>query len=320
MTLVDLIKNASGVLIVCHTLPDGDALGAGFALFRVCELLEIPADFLCDSPLPKQYEFIDNSDKFRKKKACTYDLSIAVDCADEFRMGEQNDLFFSTDNTINIDHHISNTNFAKYNFTKPDASSTCEIIFGLLKNNPELIDDYVAEYLYMGISSDTGHFRHSNTGSGAYYAAAELLKHNFNTASIVDELYRSNSAEKLQLLGIALNKMRFYCDEKFAIIVLSHKDLVECCCRMSDTEGIIDYPMTIKQLEVAVCMSQQSQSSFKVSFRSKNIDVSVVAAKFGGGGHKLAAGCVVNGDYNTCVKKVIDAVTEQINEWNYKCQ
>ena len=114
------------------------------------------------------------------------------------------------------------------------------------------------------------------------------------------------------MIGVALNKMKFYENNRICVIALSQKDILNCGCQLSDTEGIIDFPMTVRDVEVAVCMSQQSGSSFKVSFRSKGPNVAAIAGKFGGGGHVLASGCVVNGEFNDCVKKVVKAITEDI--------
>lgn len=309
-TLIDAIKNAENIFIVCHVRPDGDCLGAGFAVMRVCEKLGKKVDFCCDSPIPAHYAFLSDANKLNDCRHCDYDLAIAVDCADEFRMGKFGDVFFSAKSTVNVDHHITNTMFGGENIVNGSASSTCEILFGLLKDG--YIDANIAEYLYMGISTDTGHFRHNNTSPETLVTAAALLGYDFDVEKLIDNLYRSNPIEKLKLIGVALNKMRFFENNRICVIALSQKDINGCGCALSDTEGIIDYPMTIKEVEVAVCMSQQSGSSFKVSFRSKGPNVAAIAGKFGGGGHVLASGCVVNGDFNGCIAKVVKAITEDI--------
>lgn len=165
----------------------------------------------------------------------------------------------------------------------------------------------------MGISTDTGHFRHNNTSPETLNAAAELIRYKFNVSALIDNLYRSNPIGKLKLIGVALNKSDFLKINRICVYcVISKRIFPVAIALLSDTEGIIDYPMTIKEVEVAVCMSQQSGSSFKVSFRSKGPDVAAIAGKFGGGGHILASGCVVNGDFNGCVNKVVAAITEDI--------
>lgn len=304
------IKLAENVLVVCHVRPDGDCLGAGFAVTALCNKLNKKVDFLCESELPEHYAFIDKSAIFNKSTCDFYDLAIAVDCADEFRLGKIGDIFFNVKNTVNIDHHVTNTKFAGLNIVKGDASSTCEILFNEIIDSG-YVDAVIAEYLYMGISTDTGHFRHSNTSPATLTVAAELLKYKFDVTGLIDCLYRSNTAEKLQLIGLSINKMRYYADGKLCVIALSRRDLNDCGCTLADTEGLIDYPMTVKGVQVAVCMSQQSGTSFKVSFRSKGPDVSKIAGKFGGGGHILASGCVVNGEYNACIEKVVAAVLEE---------
>ena len=307
--LINAIDKAENIFVVCHVRPDGDCLGAGFAVTRVCEKLGKKVDFMCDSPLPTHYAFVPDAKKFNEASLDCYDLAIAVDCADEFRMGRFGDVFFSVKSTVNVDHHVTNTNFASENIIMDKASSTCEILFGLLN---EYVDAAIAEYLYMGISTDTGHFRHNNTSPETLNVAAELIRYNFDTEKLIDNLYRSNPVGKLKLIGVALNKMKFYENNRICVIALSQKDILNCGCQLSDTEGIIDFPMTVRDVDVAVCMSQQSGSSFKVSFRSKGPNVAAIAGKFGGGGHVLASGCVVNGEFNDCVKKVVKAITEDI--------
>lgn len=309
--IISAIEKANDILIVCHVRPDGDCLGAGFALHNILCKLQKNVDFVCDSPFPPHYGFIKNRAVFGEVNCEKYDLAIAVDCADEFRLGAYADRFFSAPVTVNIDHHATNTRFAAINRVDAEASSTCEIVYYIMRESG-LIDVQIAENLYMGISTDTGHFRHSNTSPQTLCTGGELLKYGFDAVKLVDNLYRSNTAEKMRLIGVALNKMRYYLGGKLAVIALSQRDLKECGCVLSDTEGLIDYPMTVGEVEVAVCMTQQSPSSFKVSFRSKGPDVAAVAGKFGGGGHILASGCVVNGTFNACVAKVVQAVAEQL--------
>ncbi len=310
-TINELIESADSCIIICHIRPDGDCLGAGFALSKLLRNKRKKVDFVCDSEMPAHYSFIKNSNYLNDINYFDYDLAISLDCADEFRLGKYSDNFFDCANTVNIDHHATNTCFGGLNIVDDSASSTCEILYYLFKNDPQFDSD-IAENLYMGISTDTGHFRHDNTTAATFSAAAELINYDFDATCLINNLYRSNSMGKLKLIGLAINKLRYFCNNQVGLIALTQKDLSECNCLMSDTEGLIDYPMTVSDVKVAVCMSQQSPVSFKVSFRSKKIDVSKVAAKFGGGGHVLASGCVVNGDYNQCINKVITALSEEL--------
>ena len=290
--------------------PDGDCLGAGFALTKICDKIGRNVDFVCDTDMPDHYKFIKGAERLNDVKFSDYDLGIAVDCADEYRLGKYYHAFFDCKNTINIDHHVTNTRFGNINVVNGKASSTCELLYSLISNE-NVIDDDIAEYLYMGISTDTGHFKHSNTTSETFAVASKIISYNFDRVALTDNIYRSNTLSKLNLISLAISKMQFFENGKICVIAMSRNDLESVGCTMADTEGIIDYPMSLASVKVAVCMSQQSQNSFKVSFRSKSIDVAYVASKFGGGGHVLASGCVINGDKNHCINKIVEAISEE---------
>lgn len=312
MKLLDCIKNAKNVLIVGHVRPDGDCFGSGFALKRVLENLGAKVDFVVDSELPEQYSFMKGFDTVNKRNLTSYDLAISVDCADELRLGNYYSIFKGCKSSINIDHHITNTNFGKINFVK-DVSSTCELLYYLIKDD-NLVDDLVAESLYTGLSTDTGHFKHSNTKQETFLMASDLISYNFNPQYVHDKIYRNTSIKRTKLIAKALNSIRFYKDNRIAIITITMDMLKECDCLMPDTEGIIDFGMNIGCVDVAVCMTQQAKHSYKVSFRSKNVNVAEAAMTFGGGGHILAAGCVVNGYYEDCISKILKSITDGMED------
>lgn len=304
MTPIDAIKKANDVLIVCHIRPDGDCLGSGFALTRIAEKLGKRVDFVCDSPFPPAYSFIKDHDKFNKIKCDRYDLAIAVDCADSARMGGFGEAYRKCPVTLNIDHHKTNDGFGKYNFIAPEISSTCELLYSLIKNDGVIGADEATD-LYLGISTDTGNFMHSNTLPDTLKAASELLALGADLDSIVNGFYRNNTKNKLALVARAVNSMRYFDDDKVVVMTVTQKDLTETGCVLSDTEGLIDYGMSVGSVKVAVCMTEQRERSYKVSLRSKGADVSLIAGAFGGGGHKQASGCVVNGYYEDVVEKIV---------------
>ncbi|MBR2988281.1 MAG: hypothetical protein IKC64_01000, partial [Clostridia bacterium] len=149
-----------------------------------------------------------------------------------------------------------------------------------------------------------------NSTARAHIVASKLIEYGANTNYIIDGVYRNNTVEKLKLTAKALQSFRFFKNNKIVVITLTKKDMEECGCTLADTEGIIDYGMSIGSVEVAVCMSEQNIRSYKVSFRSKGANVAQSATTFGGGGHKLASGCVVNGHYEDVVDKIVKSVTD----------
>lgn len=314
--LINYIKKSKLVLIICHIRPDGDSLGSGFALKKIAESFGKRVDFVCDSDKPAHYEFLPdyselNNIKYSDKNS-KYDLVIAVDCGDESRMGKYYSQFKKAKVSVNIDHHITNNNFGAVAYVYPDYSSTCELIYDMIEGDYK-IDKTVATYLMLGISTDTGHFRHNNTSENTMKVASKLLACGADMQFIINGVYKNNTKNKLDLIAKAINSFRFFHNGEIVVITLTKKDMESCSCTLADTEGIIDYGMSIGSVQVAICMSEQNVRSYKVSFRSKSVDVAQSAMVFGGGGHKLASGCVVNGYYEDVVDKVVKSVTDTMD-------
>ncbi len=309
MTIIQAITKAEKILIVCHIRPDGDCLGAGFVLKRIAENMGKKVDFVTDSDRPPHYAFISGFETLNDVKYGNYDLGIAVDCADDLRLGKYIKQYLRCKKTFNIDHHQTNNRYGQVNYVQPDKSSTCELLFDLIEND-DVIDSEVATLLYLGISTDTGNFMHNNTQPSTLLAASKLMEKGADLQKIVNGFYKNNTKNKIMLTAKAIDSMRFFCDDSIVIMTITKKMLAECGCQLSDTEGLIDYGMSIGSVRAAVCMSEQNVRSYKVSYRAKDVDVAAAAKTFGGGGHKLAAGCVVNGYYEDVVAKVLKSITD----------
>ena len=302
-------KNPRSVLVIGHQRPDGDCIGAGLALKHICEKHGVACDFVFDSPVPAHFSFMPQFDTLNVQKNKNYDTVICVDCADHLRTGRYIGYVNGAEISVNIDHHQTNNRFAKQNFVVPEASSTCEVLFDLLEPRGE-IDDTVAYCLFVGLSTDTGHFMHGNTTAKVFRTAARLAEYRIDTHEIASYIYKNTTVEKTRLIARAIQSMRFFADGKICVISVHASDLAACGCVLADTEGLIDYGMMIGTVEVAVCISEQKSELYKVSYRSKGADVAAAAGVFGGGGHKLAAGCTVCGMYEDVVRKVVKSVTD----------
>ncbi|MCL2062583.1 MAG: bifunctional oligoribonuclease/PAP phosphatase NrnA [Firmicutes bacterium] len=317
MQLLSLIKDAKSILIVCHKKPDGDTLGAGFALWQLCRALSKPADIAADTSHPPPYGFIPDFDALNRPAQKKYDLVFAVDCAEAARMGKFAD-YAQSAVCVNIDHHKTNDYFGKHNYVIPELSSTCEALYGLLKKegvfaagafSPETVKK-IAYSLFVGLSTDTGHFMHSSVTAQTFITAAELAATGIDFHRIGQSLYRANSVQKTKLIAAAIQSMRFFRNDEICVLTVSLADIEKTGCLSSDTEGLIDFGMNISAVQVAVLITQQNEKLYKVSFRSKGLDVSNVAGVFGGGGHVRASGCIVSGYYEDVVDKVVKAVTD----------
>lgn len=311
--ILNAINAAQTALVVGHIRPDGDCVGAALAMRHICERLGKTADAVCDGEKPAAYAFLPEYEYFCAPRYKKYDLFIAVDCATENRLGEYRALLLSAKNSINIDHHITNTEYGNINHVIPTASSTCHILYDLFKNVDGLLDNSVASMLYTGLSTDTGHFMHSNTTSEVFRTAAALCEYGIDIAALNHDLYCSNSFNKIKLTSRALGGIVLYESGKIALMNISLKDLQDSGCTSEDTEGLIDNASGIAGVKIAISMCEQPGSIFRVSFRSVSADVSVSAARFGGGGHKLAAGCIITGNRYDVIEKVVAAATAALN-------
>ena len=307
--ILSAIDRAETVLIIGHMRPDGDCLGSAFALREYCLKLGKHADAGSPTPLPDAYAFVRGSGEFNRFGRKSYDLFIAVDCGAKDRIGRLEGYFNSAKETVCIDHHQGHGGFAKYNVVDCDASSTCELIFDMLDGTGK-IDKVIADYLFMGLSTDTGHFMHSNTTPKVLYTAYKLALYGADCNGLATLLYRSRTKEKTMLIARSIESMRFYLDETVSIIAMTRELLDECRVEANDTEGIIDYAIAVKGVAVAVSICEEKPNEFKVSFRSRGRRVDEAAAVFGGGGHKFAAGCRIAGKKEDVIDKILKAIKD----------
>ncbi|MDE6029551.1 MAG: DHH family phosphoesterase [Clostridiales bacterium] len=311
--ILNAINAAETVLIVGHVRPDGDCVGAALFMRHICEKLGKKADAACDGEKPAAYAFLPEYEYFCAPRYKKYDLFISVDCATESRLGEYKAQHASAKNSVNIDHHITNAKYGKINHVLPDASSTCQILFDLFGGMEGVMDKIGASMLYVGISTDTGHFMHSNTTATVFRAAAALCEYGIDIAALNHDLYCNNAFSKMKLTSRAIGGIVLYESGKIALMNISLKDLQDCGCTSEDTEGLIDNASAISGVRIAISMCEQAGSVFRISFRSVSADVSAAAARFGGGGHKLAAGCMISGNRYDVMEKVVAAATAALN-------
>lgn len=307
--ILEEIEHAQTILICGHVRPDGDCLGSAFALREYCIGLGKIADVCSPSPIPDSYKFMRQSEKFNALSRKTYDLFIAVDCATQDRIGKMEGFYRSAIRTVCIDHHEGHEGFADVNLVKNYASSTCEIIFDLLEPTGKITRE-IANYLYIGLSTDTGHFMHSNTDSKVMYTAYKLSCLGAECHNIATELYRSRSRNKTMLIAKSIEAMRFYMNDTVCIIPMTQELLEECNISSNDTEGIIDYAISINGVEIGISMCAEKENEYKVSFRSRARHVNEIAAVFGGGGHIYAAGCRICGKTEDVIDKILKAIRD----------
>ena len=216
-------------------------------------------------------------------------------------------MFYAHNNTVNIDHHISNEHFAKINCVI-NTASCCEIILSMLRRwGAELTRD-MAICLYSGLSSDTGNFAHSNTSPETFEAAAVLARVVGDVNRITARLFKEITADKVRLMATAFSSMTIHCGGKLSVFFITYDALQKSGSPAHETEGVVDYAVNIDGVEVGVIMLESERGKFKVSLRSKHADVSKIAAEFGGGGHMHASGCMLFGSPDEVLSKLVKTV------------
>lgn len=317
MTIAEIsteILKAKSVLIFSHNRPDGDTVGSATALRLALIKKGISADLACYHDIPEKLKYIASTSEYSKTvdKNEKYDAFIAVDCANEYMFTELYGKFCKHKNTFNIDHHVSNTRYAKFNYVE-EASATCELIFALINALSVEIDSEIATSLLTGIVTDTGAFNHSNATDKTLAIASELKSKGANLHYIMKRNFKDQSKARAILYGKVISKMRFYLEDRVGVIVISRKDIDESGAVDNMTEGFIDYPMTVESVEVAISLLETGNNRYKISLRSKGkVDVNEIASIYGGGGHVQASGAVLNGYMEDVIDKLVFNVKQRL--------
>ncbi|NLW24740.1 MAG: bifunctional oligoribonuclease/PAP phosphatase NrnA [Clostridia bacterium] len=311
--IMEVILQTKEVAIFSHYHPDGDTLGSQIALALGLEQKGINTKMINKDPFPSTFKFLADWQRIKPLEQFFElpDTLIFLDCATLERSGYADSSLYRGKLTINIDHHISNDNFANLNWVDSTAAATSELIYDLLGLLQVKIDSEIATALYTGISTDTGSFLYENTTPTTHRVAADLINRGADVNALRKNYYESVSTGKLQLLKFALNNLCFTCNNQVVWIIIDEKTFQEAEATDADAEGLINYLKNIAGIEVAMVFRIYPDQRTKVSFRSKNwFDVNKIASLFGGGGHPRAAGCLLNSNLGESVSKVIKVVEE----------
>ncbi len=313
LEIADKLKTFKSVGIISHVRPDGDTIGSALALKYALNKLNIKADTFCDDAIPKKFSYLLGYDGFLTEVKFDYDTFIAVDCADLLRLGTFGEAFSKKAENFVVDHHVSNDRFAKYSYVFDNASN-CENMYELIKCLGVEIDEDMANALMTGISTDTGNFAHKNVTENTFFVAGELKRYGADINKVNYYNFKSQSKERSKLFGKVMSKLRFFLDDRLAISSVFQNDLKETGAVAEETEGFIDFVLSINSVEVAISVMEVKARTFKVSFRSKNSDVNEMARVYGGGGHVLASGCMINGEYEDVIDRLSYTVKQYIKE------
>ncbi len=314
------LKEAETVLVYPHVVMDGDTLGSSIALCIALRKLGKEAYILIEDEIPGYLLFLE-------KDYCTYDqqvidepdVSIAIDCSDIERFLERKEKFLSGKVSISIDHHKTTKLFADLNYIDENAAATSEIILDLIKLLDVEIDIEMAESIYTAIVTDTGNFQYTNTTKHTHLVTAELFDKGIDLEKISVEIYQNIRLEQLKIAGVVFDNMEMLYNGKGNTAFVTQEMLKTTGALMEETEGIIGTLRNISGVEISAFLKEKQINEIKVSLRAKTYgDVSVIAQKFGGGGHKKAAGCTLYTSLEDAKKLISDAIITHLKEADEK--
>lgn len=308
--LCAFLKERDNYVILCHASPDGDTLGSAYALKRGLEKLNKNAQVICCDEIPKKYDyFIDDSDS-----TFVPETVVAVDVADIKLLG---DIYAQFEGRIdlNIDHHISNTKYAKRLYLDAAAAATAECIYEILDELGVEFDGVMANALYTGMSTDTGCFKYSNVTVRTHEIAARLYEIGVDAAEINRKMFDTKSRSRLELEMMVLNGAEFHFDDRCMILSVTLEMQQKTGCSGSELEGVAAISRTVEGVLAGVSIKQVEENKFKVSLRTyPPLDASAICKSLGGGGHVAAAGCTLVGDLESVKKQILESVRTALEE------
>ncbi|MCQ2454552.1 MAG: bifunctional oligoribonuclease/PAP phosphatase NrnA [Clostridia bacterium] len=305
------LKKHDNFVILTHSSPDGDTLGAGYALFYGLKEIGKIAAVICADVIPKKYDyFVHETDNIDESKATV----IAVDVATKELLGSLCENFGDKVDLC-IDHHISNSKFAKNLYLDASASATCEIIFELLELMNVNINSGAASAIYTGIATDTGCFKYSNVTAKTHIIASKLFEYDIDPAEINKIMFDTKSRKLLELERMVLDTAEYHFDNKCILLAVTAEMQQQTGCSGSDLEGIAVISRSVEGVIAGISIKQTGDEEFKISLRTyPPLDASAIAKSIGGGGHKAAAGATVCGTLKEVKKMVLDAVKTNMEE------
>ncbi len=317
--IVNEIKKAKRVIIFHHIAPDGDALGSALALRGILQQLDNieVVDNIITNYVPEIYRYLPDVDKFKTIRDPSlynsYDLGISVDCANKDRLGDATELFNNAKKTISIDHHPTNKGFADIDLIDISASATAELVYRLMKPLKARLTENIAVNIYTAILTDTGGFKFENTKPETLRVCADLIDAGANPVEIYKNCYETKSLAMVKLHAKVIDEAIVTNDKKIIYGIITRNTLDDLEASDDFIDGITESMRQIKGLEVALVFKETLKKTTRVSFRSNGLDVCTIASYFGGGGHKLAAGCLVEKNIEETINDILPVIRKQLS-------
>ncbi|HJI57849.1 MAG TPA: DHH family phosphoesterase [Oscillospiraceae bacterium] len=297
------------ILILTHRSPDGDTIGSGYALAMALRKLRKSVKVDCTDPFPEKYSYF--TDKLEKLEF-DEEFVVSVDIADTKLLGEKlSDYADKID--LCIDHHGSNTKYAKEYYVEASAAAAAQVIAKLIRLMNVEFDKDIANAIYTGITTDTGCFRYTNVTAETHRIAADMIDCGAESGMINRLMFETKSRSRLEIERRVMDSIQFYLDGRCAIAYATIDMMKESGAVDSDMEGVSSLPRQIEGVMAGITLREKNNGKFKVSVRTTDeLDASAICANFGGGGHKAAAGCMITGTLNEAIEQIIEVVRQAL--------
>ena len=312
--LLDLIENAKNIAITGHVSPDGDCTGSTLALYNyITENFGGKQVRVCLEKPSKKFSYMNGFDLISEDPFLQADLLVSLDASDRERLGSRGVMLDTAKESICIDHHVTNTNFAKFNIVEDFRSSTCELLYTLLDYDKISVNTAVC--LYTGIVHDSGVFKYQSTTRQTMEIAGALIDKGFDFTKIIDDTYFKKDFNATKLLGLVLTNAKLIFDGKCCYGLLDYDTWTGYIDDKKKMDGIIDNLRNIDGVEIALFMYETAKDEHKVSLRSINANVSSIATALGGGGHMRAAGATVHGKADELLENtILPMIKKELND------
>ncbi len=299
------LKKHDNYIILTHASPDGDTLGSAYALYYALNEIGKVASVICPDVIPGKYDYFARKTDHVPRNNATV---VAVDVADANLLGALREEFGNVVDLC-IDHHISNTEYAKNLYLDENAAAAAECIYDLIAYMRVNINDITAKAIYTALATDTGCFKYSNVTEKTHRIAASLYEFNIDAAEINRLMFDTKSKKLLELEKMVLESAEFHFEDKCILLTVTEEMQKKTGCSGTELEGIAIISRSVEGVKAGVTIKQTGDDEFKVSLRTyPPLDASAICKSLGGGGHKAAAGASVKGSLQEVKAKVLEAV------------
>jgi bifunctional oligoribonuclease and PAP phosphatase NrnA len=314
--VVELIESKQRFAITSHIRPDGDSLGSSLGLYWLLRALDKDVEVIMRDPVPHAYQQLPGASQVRVTPVVDgpYNSVFVIECSDISRPGLMD---LEKQVVVNIDHHSTTALFGTINWIDSTASAVGEMIYNLCKATGVRVTKEIAECVYTALITDTGSFHYSNTTERTFKVASELVRTGVKPAKTAEAVFASYPWSRIKLMGEVLSTARRDETGRVASLRLSLDMQNRSGASDEDADGFVNYPLTVGEVEAVALLKECAPGVYRTSLRSKgDVNVARVAEKFGGGGHRNAAGCTLHGEWEAALEEIVGLLKEAVDRVN----